>query len=57
MSKEACDKYIEMTKKLVSMSDEWQDTEEGENHLDKMDVVWDEMTEAEVDLATHEIAS
>ena len=55
MSKEACDKYIEMTKKLISMSDEWHDTEEGEAHLDEMDVVWSEMTDAEVSRSISEL--
>ena len=48
MSKEAYDKYMEMTKGLIPMTDEWHDTEEGETHLDRMDLLWSLMTEEEI---------
>jgi len=55
MSKEAMDQYVEMTKKILSEPDEWQDTDEGEEHLNEMDDVWYRMTEAETQLAQIEI--
>lgn len=45
--KTAFQKYVEMAVELNGKSDEWKGTEEGEAHLDKMDVLWDEMSEEE----------
>jgi len=53
--KSRVDIYLEMTRKLLSMPDAWQDTDEGISHLDKIDRLHGQLADNEVERVGEEI--
>ena len=49
------EEYVAMAVDLEEKPDEWHETREGMDYLDKMDSLWDELTDDEVRVVGEEI--